>query len=142
MGPLVAPFMDNLESLLSEEKDEPDQVKMFIDDLMETDTIEICSIAYMRGRSLKKAYLIVDEAQNSTKNQIQEIITRAGEGTKVVLCGDPDQIDNPRLDRLNNGLAFASERMKGSRLCAQLEFSAEETVRSELAAEGAVRLLH
>ena len=142
MGPLVSPFMDNLESLLSEEKDEPEQVKMFIDDLMETDTIEICSIAYMRGRSLKKAYLIVDEAQNSTKNQIQEIITRAGEGTKIVLCGDPDQIDNPRLDRLNNGLAFASERMKGSKLCAQLEFSADETVRSELAAEGAVRLLH
>ena len=94
----------------------------------------------MRGRSLTHTYLIIDEAQNATIGQILEIVTRAGEGTKVVLCGDPDQIDNPRLDRLNNGLAFASERMKGSKLCAQITFTQDETVRSKLAAEGAVRL--
>ncbi len=140
MGPLVAPFMDNLESILRSSGEESDQIKLQIEDFFETGIIEICSVAYMRGRSLTHTYLIIDEAQNATIGQILEIVTRAGEGTKVILCGDPDQIDNPRLDRLNNGLAFAAERMKGSKLCAQITFNQEETVRSKLAAEGAVRL--
>ena len=140
MGPLVSPFMDNLESLLRSEKEEKEQVKIQIEDMFADGTIEICSVAYMRGRSLTNTYLIVDEAQNSTIGQILEIITRAGEGTKIVLCGDPEQIDNPKLDRLNNGLSYASEKMKGSSLCAQLTFTEEETVRSQLAAEGALRL--
>lgn len=73
-----------------------------------------------------------------------EIVTRAGEGTKIVICGDPDQIDNPKLDRLNNGLVYAAERMKGSNLCAQVTFikdgEKKETVRSKLASEAAEKL--
>ena len=140
MGPLVAPFMDNLESILRCSGEESDQIKLQIEDFFETGVVEICSVAYMRGRSLTHTYLIIDEAQNATIGQVLEIVTRAGEGTKVILCGDPDQIDNPRLDRLNNGLAFAAERMKGSKLCAQITFNQDETVRSKLAAEGAIRL--
>ena len=87
------------------------------------------------------SFIIVDEAQNCTVGQILEIITRAGKGTKIVLLGDPDQIDSPKLDRKNNGLSFASERMRGSSLCAQVTFDESETVRSALAAEGARRLV-
>ena len=67
-------------------------------------------------------------------------MTRAAQGSKIVLCGDPDQIDAPYLDKENNGLVFASEKMKGSHLCAQMTFGDTETVRSELATEAAVRM--
>lgn len=141
MLPLIAPFMDNLQVLLKGQNEEKDQVKLQIEDMFDTGVIEICSMAYMRGRSLVNSFIIVDEAQNCTIGQILEIITRAGKGTKVVLLGDPDQIDSPKLDRKNNGLVFASERMRGSKLCAQLTFDESETVRSALAAEGAKRLV-
>ncbi len=141
MSPLIAPFMDNLQVLLKGQNEEKEQIKMQIDDMFETGIIEICSLAYMRGRSLVNSFIIVDEAQNCTVGQILEIITRAGKGTKVVLLGDPDQIDSPKLDRKNNGLSFAAERMKNSPLCAQLTFDESETVRSALAAEGARRLV-
>ena len=141
MGPLIAPFMDNLQVLLKGQNEEKDQIKLQIEDMFETGVIEICSLAYMRGRSLVDSFIIVDEAQNCTVGQILEIITRAGKGTKIVLLGDPDQIDSPKLDRKNNGLSFASERMRGSSLCAQLTFDESETVRSALAAEGAKRLV-
>lgn len=141
MSPLIAPFMDNLQVLLKGQNEEKEQIKMQIEDMFETGIIEICSLAYMRGRSLVNSFIIVDEAQNCTIGQILEIITRAGKGTKVVLLGDPDQIDSPKLDRKNNGLSFAAERMKGSPLCAQITFDESETVRSALAAEGAKRLV-
>ena len=87
------------------------------------------------------AYLILDECQNGSRNSILTCLTRAGEGTKIVICGDTNQIDNPKLDKKNNGLAFAIERMMDSKLCAQVSFKEEgECVRSELAAEAA-RLL-
>ena len=141
MSPLIAPFMDNLQVLLKGQNEEKEQVKLQIEDMFETGIIEICSLAYMRGRSLTNSFIIVDEAQNCTVGQILEIITRAGKGSKVVLLGDPDQIDSPKLDRKNNGLSFASERMKGSGLCAQITFDEDETVRSALATEGAKRLV-
>ncbi len=151
MGPLVAPFFDNLNILLklkneSENKnkkylhDDAEEVKVQIEDMVETGIIEIGSLAYMRGRSLTNSFVIVDEAQNCSIAQILEIVTRAGEGSKIVLLGDPDQIDNPKLDRRNNGLVFASERMKGSELCAQVTFKDTETVRSKLSSEAAKRL--
>lgn len=151
MGPLVAPFFDNLQILLklkneSENKnkrymhDDAEEVKAQIEDMIETGIIEIGSLAYMRGRSLVNSFVIIDEAQNCSIGQILEIVTRAGEGSKIVLLGDPDQIDNPKLDRRNNGLVFASERMKGSDLCAQVTFKDSETVRSRLSSEAAKRL--
>jgi PhoH-like ATPase len=94
----------------------------------------------MRGRSISQSYLIVDEAQNSTRSQMRDIITRAGKGTKIVICGDINQIDNHTLDRWTNGLVFASEKMKGSDLVAQVTFAEEESVRSALATEALKRL--
>ena len=72
---------------------------------------------------------------------MRDIITRAGDKTKIVICGDPKQIDNPVLDRWNNGLAFVSDNFKGSKLCAQLTFTEKECVRSKLATE-ALKLLN
>lgn len=143
MNPLLAPFYDNLETILrgSHGADESaEQISMEIEDLKENGTLEIASLAYMRGRSLTKSFIIIDEVQNATPNQILTIVTRAAQGSKIVLCGDPDQIDAPYLDRENNGLIFASEKMKGCPLCAQMTFTDSETVRSELAAEAACRM--
>ncbi len=142
MSPLIAPFTDNLEVLLRAKckEEDPRQIQMQIEDMMMSGIIEICSMAYMRGRSISNSYLIIDEAQNATVGQILELVTRAGMGTKIVICGDPDQIDNPKLDRVNNGLVFAAEKMKNSFLCAQITFENEESVRSPLALEAAKRL--
>ena len=141
MEPLIAPFKDNLKAIFRIRGDEADTVQRHIDDLFETYSIEIESIAFMRGRSISNTYLIVDEAQNTTPGQIKEIITRAGEGTKVIICGDPEQIDSPKLDRYNNGLVYAAERMKGLPNVAQLVFDGQkDSVRSRLAAEAAKRL--
>ena len=89
---------------------------------------------------LDHRYLIVDEAQNLTVTQALTLITRAGYGTKIVLCGDPDQIDAKYLDKRNNGLVFAAEKMKGSKYCAQITFDQEEAVRSDLAMEAVKRM--
>lgn len=142
MTPLLAPFYDNLESLIrgKNEDESNEQIQMQIDDLFDTGLIKVCPLAYMRGRSITRSYLIVDEAQNSSKSQMRDIITRAGKGTKIIICGDPKQIDNHILDKYNNGLVFAAERMKGSPLCAQITFSEKESVRSELASEAIRRL--
>ena len=142
MTPLLGPAFDNLEQLIAGETGEdPEQVRIHVEDMFEDGIVEALSMAYMRGRSISNAYIIVDEAQNCTRGQIYDIISRAGAGTKVVLCGDSNQVDNPVLDKRNNGLVFAIERMKDSKLCAQVTFDGEgECVRSELAAE-ATRLL-
>lgn len=141
MRPLVAPALDNLNQLLLQKGESRENICAQIEEWFLSEAIEIESIAYMRGRSIARTYLIVDEAQNCTRNQMLEIITRVAEGTKIVVCGDPDQIDNPKLDKYNNGLTFISERMKGSSLCAQVTFTSDETVRSPLATEAAERLI-
>lgn len=141
MNPLLAPFFDNLESLLRGNSDEDrERISRQIEDMIDSGVIEICALAYMRGRSITNKFLIVDETQNATRSQIRDIITRAGAGCKIVICGDPEQIDAHNLDKLNNGLVFASEKMKGSPVCAQISFTEEESVRSELAKEAIKRL--
>ncbi len=142
MGPLLAPFYDNLETLIRNNDNSlsNEDIQLQIDDLFESGLIKVCPLAYMRGRSIYNSYLIVDEAQNATKTQMRDIVTRAGEGTKVVICGDPKQIDNHMLDKYNNGLVFAADRFKGSPLCAQLTFDKEECVRSSLATEALKRM--
>jgi PhoH-like ATPase len=141
MMPLLAPFYDNLETLLRlQGPEETKEIQMQIDDLFASHVIDICPLAYMRGRSITHSYLIVDEVQNATQSQIRDIITRAGEGTKIVLCGDPYQVDNHLLDRRNNGLVYAAEKMKDSPLCAQIMFGDEESVRSDLVKEALTRL--
>lgn len=141
MNPLLAPFFDNFESLLRGNSDEDREcISRQIEDMIDSGVIEICALAYMRGRSITNKFLIVDETQNATRSQIRDIITRAGSGCKIVICGDPEQIDAHNLDKLNNGLVFASEKMKGSPVCAQISFTEEESVRSELAKEAIKRL--
>ena len=78
---------------------------------------------------------MIDEAQNTTPNQMLGIITRAGIGSKIVIVGDPDQIDNPKLDKKNNGLVYAYEKFRGNKLCMEMTFEDEECVRSPLALE-------
>lgn len=144
MNPLLAPFYDNLESILrclnGGEKEANDQIQMQIEDMKESGILEIASLAYMRGRSLNEAFIIVDEVQNMSPLQVLTLVTRAGMGAKVVLCGDLDQIDAPNLDRENNALAYVSEKMKNSPLCAQITFNQDECVRSPLAWEAAAKL--
>lgn len=106
--------------------------------LLDTGSIIMQPINSIRGRSISKAYMIIDEAQNLTPHEIKTIITRAAEGTKVVLMGDPFQVDNQFLDQNSNGLTYVCEKMKGSTIFGAVFFS--EGVRSELAEEAANRL--
>ena len=142
MDPLVAPFMDNMKTIFvgtGKDKD-LETAENQIEYVMTHGIVKIAAVGYLRGRTLPDTYLIVDEAQNLTVHQALEIVSRAGENTKFVLLGDPDQIDSRYLDRRNNGLVFTAEKMKGSPLCAQITFEQEESVRSPLAMEAAKRM--
>ena len=95
---------------------------------------------FLRGVNFENKVVIIDEAQNMTPNQVRGIITRAGKGTKIILLGDPCQIDRPFLDERTNGLSYAAKYMQGSPYCAQLTLSAEECERSVLAMDAVKRL--
>jgi PhoH-like ATPase len=133
--PLIRPCMDNLEALLGSKKDATDELQSKVDSLFAKGIVAAEAMAYLRGRSISNNYILIDEAQNMSPLQALGAITRPGIGTKIVMVGDPDQIDNPKLDKRNNGLVYAAEKMLGSKLCAQLSFDKEECVRSPLAAE-------
>jgi len=140
----VGSVKDNLEDLCRLEasaKSEGDSKTItYVDELFERDLISAQAMAYMRGRSVADTWIIIDEAQNMTPLQTFGIISRAGRGSKIILAGDPNQIDNPRLDSRSNGLVFAAERMRGSSLCRQVTFYDSECVRSKLASEAILRL--
>lgn len=146
VGPMMRPFLDNLNALMGGQgkgcyKDGmkcPDPVSM----LFEQGVIKAEAMQYMRGRSITDTFVIIDEVQNCTPNQILGIVSRIGTGSKIVLLGDPEQIDNRFLNKRNNGLVFASSRFKGSKLCQQVTMKQEECARSPLAAESAIRLAH
>lgn len=95
--------------------------------------IQVQSLGYIRGRTICDTYIIIDEAQNLTPTEVKTIITRVGTGTKLVLMGDPAQIDRAEVDERNNGLSYASERLKGVENCWQITMEDEESVRSKLA---------
>ena len=99
--------------------------------MLEEEKLLITPLAYIRGRSLQKSFFIVDEAQNLTPHEIKTIITRAGEGTKVVFTGDIHQIDHPYLDKKSNGLTYLISRMKGQSVFAHINL--EKGERSDLA---------
>ncbi|MGI6687287.1 MAG: PhoH family protein [Christensenellales bacterium] len=150
ISPLMRPIIDNLEILFErEDENKKDRkgketaesdLKSRIDYLFDTGVIVAEAMNFMRGRSIKNTYLVIDEAQNLSPRQVKGIITRVGEGTKVVLLGDPAQIDHPMLDARTNGLSYASDRMKGSPLCVQLTMLADECERSALALDAAKRM--
>ena len=140
MTPLLSPFIDNLKFLLGKKGEERREINIQIEDMIETGVIEITSLAYVRGRSLNNTFLIVDECQNLTRLQAKTLVTRIGQGSKLVILGDPNQIDNPKLDKKNNGLVYLAEKFKDSPLCAEIAFDESESVRSELAKDAIYRL--
>ena len=141
---MMRPVIDNLEQILDSDEEEryADEKALAdkIQEIFERGIIQTEALNFIRGRSIAKTYLIIDEAQNTTPDQIKGIITRAGKDTKIILLGDPNQIDRPFLDERTNGLSYAAEHMKGSPLCWQLTMTAEEWERSELAMEAVKRL--
>lgn len=140
MGPLLAPLYDNMESLLMEKGNKDhNQIRTHVEDIFES-IIEITALSYIRGRTLRNTYVICDEAQNASRQLVRDLVTRAGEGTKIVLCGDPDQVDAPHLDSKNNGLIYTVDRMKGSPNAAIIRFSENQSVRSKLAKDAIVRM--
>lgn len=130
LAPWMQPIFDNVELLLSGHEAEKRHSKGYRE-LMAMGIMEIEPLTYIRGRSIPNQYLIVDEAQNLTPHEIKTIVTRAGEGTKVVLTGDPYQIDNPYVDSSSNGLTYLVERFKGQAISAHITMMKGE--RSELA---------
>ena len=111
LNPWMQPIYDNLELLLGLNKSDKKDGRSYAE-LVDLGYVEIEPLTYIRGRSLPNVYMIVDEAQNLTPHEVKTIITRAGEGTKIVLTGDPYQIDHPYLDSQNNGLTMVAERFK------------------------------
>jgi PhoH-like ATPase len=146
----VSPFMrgirDNLFTLMNgngnhiEDSKDLAQAEDTVQMLFDKRIIQTEALAFQRGRSLQKYWVILDEMQNSTPRQAKGVITRPGLGTKIILIGDPAQIDHPYLDSRSNGLVYASEKMRGSKLCFQVTLQHDECERSPLAAEAAVRL--
>lgn len=144
IAPYMRPVLDNLEILIdSDEKERYKNEKELNDkmtELFDRRIITTEAVAFLRGRSIVKNWVIIDEAQNLSPKQIKAIITRVGEGTKLILIGDPEQIDQPFLDYRSNGLCYASENMKGSKLCYQITLKYDECERSALAYEASKRL--
>lgn len=140
----MRPIIDNLEQILDSDDEErykdEEALSDKITEVFERGIIQTEALNYIRGRSIEQTYLIIDEAQNMTPNQVKGIITRAGKNTKIVLIGDPNQIDKPFLDEKTNGLSYAAKYMKGSPLCWQLTLLSEECERSELAMDAIKRL--
>ena len=128
--PYMQPLYDNLSVIRAQF---PEKSKMFqrLQKLIDDEKLIIEPLAYIRGRSLVKMYMIVDEAQNLTPHEVKTIITRAGEGTKIVFTGDINQIDHPYLGINSNGLSTLIDKMQGQKLYAHIDLRKGE--RSELA---------
>jgi PhoH-like ATPase len=125
----MQPIYDNLEYLCNSAGGEPNDALRWI---IDSKKMELEAVTYIRGRTLPKIYMIIDEAQNLTPHEVKTIISRAGEGTKVVLTGDPTQIDNPYLDKDSNGLTFTVEKFRHQKLFGHMFL--EKSERSDLAA--------
>lgn len=144
IAPFLRPAIDNLELLVDRNEKEryknERELRGKIDELFDRGIITAEAMNFIRGRTITHTYLVIDEAQNLTPKQAKGLITRVGKGTKIILLGDPQQIDHPLLDERTNGLSYASERMKGSRYCWQITMLPEECERSALAADAANKM--
>jgi PhoH-like ATPase len=133
LNPWMQPIFDNLELLFSSGQKARDG-RGFVE-LLENGTVQVEPLTYIRGRSLPHQYLIVDEAQNLTPHEVKTIITRCGEGTKIVLTGDPHQIDNPYVDHASNGLSVVAARFKSEKIAGHVVLTkGERSALAELAA--------
>ena len=117
LDPYMQPLFDNL-SVIRHQFKHNDKRALRINAMLEEDKLLITPLTYIRGRSLQKSFFIVDEAQNLTPHEVKTVITRAGEGTKIIFTGDIHQIDHPYLDKRSNGLTYLISRMRGRELFA------------------------
>jgi PhoH-like ATPase len=152
MAPWARPVIDNLELIIrrlsgayrftnqacERGSEHRDIAPTTVDELLSNNVLEIAPINYLRGRSIHDAVVIVDDSQNLTREDVKLVLTRAGEGTRVILTGDPDQIDRSEIDALSNGLVHVVERLKGLPSFAHQTMC--EVVRSQVA-EMAAKLL-
>ncbi|MEB3300691.1 MAG: PhoH family protein [Cyanobacteriota bacterium] len=141
MGPWMQPIIDNLDYLLGASESQGSSragqraPRNSWTDLKGMGLLEVEAISYIRGRSIPRQYMVVDEAQNLTPHEVKTIVTRVGEGTKIVLTGDPYQIDNPYVDAESNGLTWLVERFKGQSLAGHVTLMrGERSPLAELAA--------
>jgi len=132
----MQPIFDNLNYLMRlDYKSDDVSVQNKVDKLFKEKHVELEALTYIRGRSIPKQFVIIDEAQNLTPHEVKTIISRAGENTKMVFTGDPHQIDNPYLDSSSNGLSYTIEKLKGQELYGHITLSKSE--RSPLSAVAA-----
>ena len=135
LDPYMQPLYDNL-TVIRHQCGEDTQAAQRINDMRESEKLMITPLAYIRGRSLQRMFFIVDEAQNLTPHEVKTIITRAGEGTKIVFTGDVAQIDQPYLDALSNGLSYLIHRMMGQPIYAHITLEkGERSALADLASE-------
>ncbi|MCI1646817.1 MAG: PhoH family protein [Bacteroides sp.] len=133
VAPYMQPLFDNLNVIKNQFPSNSSEVKR-VDDMQKSNQLVIEALAFIRGRSLSETFCIIDEAQNLTPHEIKTVITRAGEGTKMVFTGDIQQIDQPYLDSQSNGLVYMIDRMKDQSLFAHVNLlKGERSLLSELA---------
>jgi PhoH-like ATPase len=133
IGPYMQPLFDNL-AVIKRKYNSSAREYQKIEEMQRDQKLMITPLAYIRGRSLSNVFFIVDEAQNLTPHEVKTIITRAGEGTKIVFTGDIQQIDSPYLDSMSNGLSYLADKMKGQDLFAHVNLvKGERSYLAELA---------
>ncbi len=137
LGPWMQPLYDNLEFLLIAGGGKRRSFRGF-EELLDSGQIQVEPLTYIRGRSLPQQFVIVDEAQNLTPHEVKTVVTRCGEGTKIVLTGDPYQIDNPYVDATSNGLSVLADRLKNEPIAGHILLTKGE--RSELSNLAASKL--
>ena len=131
LRPWMQPIFDNLEYLFNVKK--PGELDAILAGM---GSIEVEALTYIRGRSIPDQFIIIDEAQNLTKHEVKTILTRVGEGSKIVLMGDPEQIDHPYLDLYNNGLTYVVEKLKDERISGHVKLvKGERSALAQLAAD-------
>lgn len=132
LRPWMQPIYDNLDFLFRACSDS----RHLLDDFLRRGTIEMETLTYMRGRSIPNQFILCDEAQNLSPNMVKTLVTRMGEGSKLVLTGDPEQIDHPYLDADSNGLTYLVEKLKSEKISGHVLLSKGERSKvAELAAK-------
>ena len=131
MMPWLAPIQDNLQFLMGDDR-------MTLDLYQEKGQIEVEAMTFIRGRSISNAFIVIDEVQNMTQHEIKTVLTRVGEGTKIVLTGDVEQIDNMYIDATNNGLSYVVEMLKDEDITGHVTLTKGE--RSKVATIAALKL--
>jgi len=131
----MQPLFDNLSVIKHKFSQQSADFKR-IEEMQKSEKLLIEPLAYIRGRSLSRVFFIIDEAQNLTPHEVKTIITRAGEGTKIVFTGDIQQIDSPYLDSVSNGLSYLAEKMRGQDIFAHINLiKGERSYLAELASD-------